>query len=1743
MGHKMKKTCILMALMMLFAVSVSAQTKYSVKPSTTVQGANEHGTITIPNDVQLCEEGKKVKFSCTPDGDYGLVRGAYYAVKYDNGEYGEIKSADSENKYPEDRANFKEFSFTMPKGNVEVWAFFESTRVLVVHSAPNGKLVPEYGRREHQPDSLVFNVPAHPIHLLSNPNKGYVLVDAKITNVSAARCAKSADTITVWMPNEKDTVHVTPIFGKEHYTVTVSGSTHITVTKTPEAPKAREEVELVLTSPKGYIPVNVSITGCESWWLVGKPEQQDDGGWKTVYRLKVGLQDVTVKFGEQQVHSFTVSDTEKTGRIQTLIAHPFPDYPGMAAKGQQIPVVFLMPENFSATYTAKDTNSESLPPLVYHNELENSFADMGMFRWQESDDYRGWGLPIRVEADTDGNKFWSTSVQNSMSQGISIAGRKFPTSAYKEVNKEKRLSVAAIASINPRKAHDAKACVSASLNGKSDTTVVAHLRSNDDGWQTVFKTFDVPEKTDSIKFHTYSFADDPLKKRNYDGPQFDDLCLLLPVNRESIQNQDVLVFTMGSQDVTVNYTPTGKQNTVSVNKQAHATVTLLNKTTGEEGESVKALEKDIIVIKGSYDEGYAIYDMACRRAEFTSDDDAQYPKPDSVDLKGSKIYYHYIISDNQDVIITPKVDDLKVDIQDNYGGVLTVDNTFAKKGEKVIITVTPNAGCKLKRIKTFPEGVLTFKEENVDAATGGGTYSYEMPTAFITLIPEFIVPIATADEFLKISEQDGEFNLTADIDLGNNWNNKQFYLWGHLNGNGHHITYGGTTSLFASVDPHASVRHLYVKANVTGDDLYIGGIARTNLGVIEDCEVTGTVKNTQKSSCAGGVAGQNMRDGDEGIISRCHVLCDAIDASSAYGIAYQEAGATIKNNVFNGMFINNDQEAYMICNDASNSIIEGNYYVTNSGNARAITCTGMTAAKPADLVNLIKQVPDDYPTFIESLKVHYEGGYVVNLELVPQKIELVDKSSERVEEGKEFRASVHVIGNNHLKSITVSASDGSSPQDCKFTDNEDNVYFFSFTMPAHDVLVSFTTEEGQFIYTPQQFVEMNDKSGKFFLARDIDLNDWEKKVNLNGTFYGEGHTIRYHGENKCVGLFNMIRSGAVLQDLRVIGLVTTYEDCGGIALNNQGTIRNCHFSGRIMKSLLQTDNTNKKKKYRNIVDRISAIACTVNKGTGKLDHCSATATLKCNFNQDAIDKSPLCYQTDIDISTCTWVAPSQTTNYQKQLTDAQNDLKDYPVYAQGIIDRINPCITAGSQTIRVENGKTLDELTIVDGEPFSCTADVKVKRIVYKRNAMTNLEQWALPFAFNSIAGDGTFEYHKTIEKNKMPDISEANTLTLSNTPSSVTYKANEPWLVKGDGGEYVLTSTDGFITIKATEENRYAQFASTVDRGAFYANYGTIPAKVAKEGLLYVWDVAKQGFFCSDSVSIQPNRFYAQFYKTSYNSFVKYTQTAWANNENVSTTYRAPRRLAAAVADGWQPVFLDPREPQSITARMLDYYEVAYLADINAETVDENSDSPLAAVSLVYQMVDDRMELPTALPLLVRAKRADADPLVTEKMGEEIDEQILLSWLSEEEDAETEDDFDMPHYWCASFGNRLDIWHLPSSESYADLAEVGCMVFDDTYYNQSFNYASTTDNRTTAPMSYCITVLNTDTYELLPLMGDRVNVEFIPAAGSTTGISLTPTPSPTGEENGPAYNLRGQRVGASYKGIILQNGRKFIRK
>lgn len=1753
--------------MLFISVSVGAQ-DYNILKST--HYTMEHGGVSI--SPQTCAAGGTAKVDVNPESGYGLSRGLFYAKRNANGGLGVTKTAKNTSSYPNDRGNkTQNFEFTMPDGDVEVWAFFAPLDSLIIHQYKyaSDKLKPLYGLAYEEDNiAVVKNLPNMQIVLIpvlgDDHKKTHELVDVEVTNINPSLVIKSADTVKITLPNTNKTVHVTPIFGKKNYEVVLPNKLdHIQATLSNNAPKGREEVDLTLVTDKGYIPANVTITGCKSSWLVST-ERLEGGGWKTVYRFKMNMEKVTVEYSVEEVHSFSVNDTKKSNRVKAFVPEMIPGYPGVAREGQEVPVVFLMPDTFSVSYTATGASNT----VVYHNVLKNSYADESMNSWTDTSKNDGEQLPVKTFTDSEGNKFWRTSGVNSMEQTVDLSKYTFPASAW-ENNK---LKIGAIASIMPYGSRLAKVSIVSVGNGKSETQAVADLPGKVKDWVTECKLLTIDSTATKVKMLVEGQAED-INKRSYEGPAFDNLCLLLPTDGKSIKNEHVLVFKMGKTDATIEYTPSGEESTMRIVKTEHATLTLINTATDEQGTTIKAIKGDVIIIKAKADDGYCIKDVSIdvpaegntesipRRGYVDlPDSEAEILEPYSINMATNETVFRYVRKDDDNLDVTPTVEKQKVMLKSYIGGEIEVDKEFVKTGETVVVTVKPKAGCQLKQIRTFPANVVQFQEVKVDKNTGAGTYSFVMPTPYITLKGEFIVPITTAQQLDSLSQQCGTFRLDTNLNLGNEWNKKEIELMGDFDGNGHRITYGGNCSLFHTIETKGSVRHLYVTANLKGVKIgaesedNIGGICRFNKGVIEDCEVSGSVKNERTASFACGIAGHNSSTDEGGTIAYCHVLCDGLDAPMVYGVARQGKHAVIRDNVFSGMFVAGDGQAYMICNDQDSVTIERNYYVPNPGNSRGELCLGVTAKTPAGMTDVIYQAPKDYYVYIASLKSKYVGGHAITFAETAN-VTLQQLSPEAANAGTLVTATVRVDGNNHLESITISAPDGSDAFQCPFTDNTENVYTFSFTMPDHEVLISARIQAGQYIYTASQFAGIHNQAGLYYLARDIDLNNWDKEraITLKGTFHGRGHTIRFHDEGTAVGLFAQIAPGAELEGLHVAGTIVTTKNCGGIAYDNQGTIRNCHFCGEI-KRLAGIPGTDMPLKRR-----IAALIYK-NSGNGQIDHCSATGVLTNTGNQGVVNKNPLyAFSGTSKVTNCIWINEQNASADERQ--KAQAKLNEYPVYAQGILDRIDARIVTGNKSQTVPHDKTLDELTIIDGEPFFCSSDVKVKQVVYKRKATKLYDEWVLPFAFNRIAGNGTFTYREVIKENNQPKPGPVHTLTLSNSPQSVDYTFNKPWLMNnGSDGEertYVLSNADGSpITIQATSDHRVARYASALDVGNFFAAYDTIPANIVSNELMYAWNGAlgTEGEFVlpDGSTIIQPNRFYLQFYNSYSKKTIKYGQTQWAKMDNAkpATQAKAPRRLSAAVSDGWQPVFLDPREPQSITERLLDYYDIAYLVDINGEVLAENTDTPLNAVSLVYLLADGYMELPPALPLLVRAKRSDAKPLVDEKVAAELDE-LLTKMMEEEENIEgdgedyDEDDFDIPHYWCASFDDRLDIWQLPALERYADLAEYGCMLFNDNYYDQSFLYAKTDDTRSTSPMSYCITLINAKTYELLPLLGDRVFVEFLQIAedgGDVTGIN---TVKGAGfKVNGSeSYNLNGQRVDSKYKGIIVQKGRKIFKR
>ena len=200
-------------------------------------------------------------------------------------------------------------------------------------------------------------------------------------------------------------------------------------------------------------------------------------------------------------------------------------------------------------------------------------------------------------------------------------------------------------------------------------------------------------------------------------------------------------------------------------------------------------------------------------------------------------------------------------------------------------------------------------------------------------------------------------------------------------------------------------------------------------------------------------------------------------------------------------------------------------------------------------------------------------------------------------------------------------------------------------------------------------------------------------------------------------------------------------------------------------------------------------------------------------------------------------------------------------------------------------------------------------------------------------------------------------------------------------------------------------------------------------------------------------------------------------------------------------------------------------------------------AVTVVYVPVEAGMTMPLAAPLLVRAKQADAAPLVTEEMGREMES--ALKWIGEQDEDELQEIYGEMHYWCSTFNGRYDVWQFPMPENDSVLNEYGAFIFADKGDDQYFYRVLASDGYSMKPMSYCFTAYDARTFENLPLANDRIEIVVLDLlSDDPTGIETVYTnTAQDGNRQGEQYNLQGQKVGDGYRGIIINNGRKVVKR
>jgi hypothetical protein len=682
------------------------------------------------------------------------------------------------------------------------------------------------------------------------------------------------------------------------------------------------------------------------------------------------------------------------------------------------------------------------------------------------------------------------------------------------------------------------------------------------------------------------------------------------------------------------------------------------------------------------------------------------------------------------------------------------------------------------------------------------------------------------------------------------------------------------------------------------------------------------------------------------------------------------------------------------------------------------------------------------------------------------------------------------------------------------------------------------TQPQYYISSKEDFVKYIQKKGDIYLTQDINI-DFHYNYNLSGNLDGGGHCISYYGSSICRGLFHRVYQGASIKHLIVMGATVDAQNCGGIAYSNAGTISDCSFFGNL--------SNFSRVEYSCIAGIVMNI-----QADGVIDHCSGTGILK----QDKEGSVYPITKTTSQANYCTWVDLHDKSLYAAQRDSALNAQAEYPVYAKAILDVVGLEITVGNNTISVPD-KHLTSLTINDGEHFSCLAEVEVDKITYKRKGTNGAyEPWVLPFDYtidNAMRNEGA-EFYR-FEKDSLGNI------VAKQIKSVETYQAtaNEPLIFRKSGqDEYnfqmklVKDGGQQSLTIKMPIGGVAASMSSMKDVAQIKVTYDNIPGE--KTDMMYLWNSDKKDFVLSDhKTGVTPFRYYLQYMDKNTKALEEYEQTDWARKQRKGAVQkslpmkRATRRsdLSTLIAEGWKPIFLEPKDMPEVTAKMLDDFEILALSDIY-DTEAAGTDTKRYAVTVIYEPVEEGTTLPYALPLLVRAKHANAEPLVTDQMGIEIE--AALKRVEEEVGMEELMDFyDEMHYCCNTFNGRYDVWQMPVPERNSELSEYGALLFNNTGKTPYFSRIAADDNSIfLQPMSYFFTAYDNKTFENLPLTNDRIEIVTYGYTdqSETTGIEdVRGKMDDVRDKKDDVYNLNGQKVDDSYRGLVIKNGRKVVKR
>lgn len=194
-------------------------------------------------------------------------------------------------------------------------------------------------------------------------------------------------------------------------------------------------------------------------------------------------------------------------------------------------------------------------------------------------------------------------------------------------------------------------------------------------------------------------------------------------------------------------------------------------------------------------------------------------------------------------------------------------------GKYINVIVTAEGGARGSGL-SFPVLIEPFQLIIMPIKPVGGFYPIEFENPFDggkgNKEEPYLISTAEQIDLLKSNTVDTYFKLVNDINLGNLTERIADPFLGHLDGNGHKITFSYAAGLFKQIAAGATVRNLIVAGGITGEGpkgIPIGRLADTNYGTIEKCgsETSSMLLKSAVNVRVGGLVGRNY-----GKISECY---------------------------------------------------------------------------------------------------------------------------------------------------------------------------------------------------------------------------------------------------------------------------------------------------------------------------------------------------------------------------------------------------------------------------------------------------------------------------------------------------------------------------------------------------------------------------------------------------------------------------------------------------------------------------------------------------------------------------------------------------------------------------------------------------------------------------------------------------------------------------------------------------------